>query len=350
MRVGRSEVAWYPVMFSVAMVVDRPDGERIVRLTGRRARSGSRLARCPEARCCSWRRPSQVSQWRWRSGHGPRRGHDRAPCPCDALRSSRSSCRRGDRRGQRLSSGSAILAPLLIAASVAAGVGWRAGFVVLPFRRGPGHRRRRCPPAYRGSSACCSLPSTPCMTGPAFEPSFRRRWLDLVPVVRSRGLCFVLWSTDLHDHGRRARSRCRPRHRPRCSWWAWRVGRVGGGQFSGRLARPRPYSSPRWRFAAAGFGCSGPSTWPVVRPGPLVRGLGRSSGLALSDQPVAGRSGPARSPRRAERALPLGSSLAIGTAPFVIAFLADLRRGCSIAYLVGPGVAGSGRREWADRH
>jgi len=228
-----------------------------------------------------------------------------------------------------LSSGSAILAPLLIAASVAAGVGWRAGFVVLPFVvvLAIAAAGARLPIG----EAPAAPPEHTVMTRTAFEPSFRRRWLDLVLVV-SVEFCFVLWSTDYMitvvglDHVAGPSS-------PRCSWWAWRsagwrrpVQRAAGPAASRILRRA---GGCRSRVRAVLDLPRGGGR----RPGPPGRRPGRR--LALSDQPVAGAPRLARSPDRASARCALGSGLAIGTAPFVLAFLAD-HVGLQIAYLVVP--------------
>jgi fucose permease len=330
MRVGRSEVAWYPVMFSVAMVVIGLTGERIVRLTGRRRSFWLALGALSGGSLLFVATSSQVS-----SGVGAavmglggamivllvpamlsaRHGHLAAGAIVEA---------------NGLSSGSAILAPLLIAASVAAGVGWRAGFVVLPFVvvLAIAAAGARLPIG----EAPAAPPEHTVMTRTAFEPSFRRRWLDLVLVV-SVEFCFVLWSTDYmitvvgldHVAGPVIAS---------MFLVGMAVGRVGGGQFSGRLARPRPVFFAALAVAAAGFALFWTFHVAVVAGlGLLVAGLGVallypiSLSRALRAWPEA--------PDRASARCALGSGLAIGTAPFVLAFLAD-HVGLQIAYLVVP--------------
>lgn len=224
-------------------------------------------------------------------------------------------------------SASAILAPLLISLAVTLGLGWRAGYVVLPLvvaiivllvgRRIP----------FEGDHL---VPSSRTMVAVVDHrpDSYRRRWFDVLIVV-SVEMCMVFWSADylvsvLHVDSATAAAIVS------LFFIGMAIGRIGGGRFGGS----------RWLFIRAllvssvGFAVF----WlapngAIAGVGLLVTGLGVALlyPLSISRALTAWPDDPDRASARGA----LASGLAFGVAPFALAIIAE-NAGLRLAFLVVP--------------
>jgi MFS family permease len=229
-----------------------------------------------------------------------------------------------------VASATSVLAPLLVAAAVTAGAGWRAGFLLLPIAAlvplALVDRRARFP---RGTGAHLSANAGKPIEA---EGTFVRRWLDIVLVV-SAEFCVIFWSTDYLESELDAGDAAAP---ALASLFlvGMALGRAAGGHAARRLARSRAIFISALALAACGFALFWSTTIAVVAAaGLLVTGLGVALLYPLS---ISRALAAARSPAdRASGYAALASGLAIGVAPFALAALAE-DVGLRAAFLVVP--------------
>ena len=224
-----------------------------------------------------------------------------------------------------LASGASVLAPLAVSASLAAGFGWRVGYLALPLFA----LAAIALPIWRLPPPEASDPTTEIAARPA---RMIGRWVDLVLAV-SVEFCMVFWAASAFiawDHASASQAAALAS--------LFLVGMAIARGLSARIIRRVPdprslvllctigamagfivfWSAPSLTFAAAGL---------------LMAGLG----VALLYPTTVGRVVAAwpHAPDRAAARAALGSGIAIGGAPFLLAQLSDAA-GLRWAFLIVP--------------
>lgn len=225
-----------------------------------------------------------------------------------------------------LASAASVLAPLAVAASLAAGLGWRTGYLAIPLLA----LAAMTLPAWR-----LALPVGPSSTGdaPSGAPApMLGRWVDLVLAV-SVEFCIVFWAASAFiawDHASLSQA-------PALAA-LFLVGMAAVRGMSARIIRrirdPRALILACTACAAAGFALFWAApTLALAAAGLLVAGLG----VALLYPTTVSRVIAAwpQAPDRAAARAALGSGLAIGGAPFLLAQTSDAI-GLRAAFLVVP--------------
>ncbi len=246
------------------------------------------------------------------------------PAVLTAIKSGAPAAAIGEANG--LASAMSVLAPLAVSGGLAAGLGWRTGYLVAPLLA----LTALTLPAWRLviPRALASMPGSSLATpAPIFS-----RWLDLVLAV-SVEFCMVFWAASAFIDWDRASSGQAPALAS-----LFLVGMATARALSARIIR----RIPGQRFlilvctaaALAGFTVFWAGTiLTLAALGFFVAGLG----IALLYPTTLGRvisAWPQAQDLAAARAA-LGSGLAIGIAPFLLAQISDAT-GLRIAFLVVP--------------
>jgi fucose permease len=239
-----------------------------------------------------------------------------------------------------VSSGSAVLAPLLVGAALAVGAGWRVGYLALPLAgvailltrllRAPGGPPS--PAEAPAGVASASLAPGAASPGGGVPRAFLDRWFDLVLVV-SVEFCLVFWAVDFMRTERGLVPDVAA-----ASAALLTLGMAVGRAATGPITRAVPVA-PRLLAAdalaaAAGFALLWAVDQPVVASaGLLLAGLGISLlyPVTLAEALAAWPGAPDRAAARCA----LASGLAIGAAPLLLGALADAL-GLRVAILLTP--------------
>lgn len=325
LHVSRGEVAFYPSLFAVGLVVIGLAGGSLVGRMGRAAAlelsivamlSGGLLIAAP----------AQIATLLGALllGLGAALLIQLVPAVLAAIQPRAPAAVIGEANG--LASAASVLAPLAVAASLAAGLGWRAGYLAIPLLA----LAAMAWPAWR-----LALPNAP-------EPALNRpagdaapilgRWVDLVVAV-SVEFCFVFWAASAFIAWDRASLSQAPAVAA-----LFLVGMAIARTMSARMiARiPDPRALILACVACAGVGFALFWVAPVLALGAVglfVAGLG----VALLYPTTVSRVIAAwpHAPDRAAARAALGSGLAIGLAPFLLAQVSD-RIGLRAAFLIVP--------------
>jgi len=227
-----------------------------------------------------------------------------------------------------LASAASILAPLSVAAALAAGIGWRPGYLVPPLVGLAGitflARRLRIPGATSSTREIHAVASAP-MLG---------RWVDLLVAV-SIEFCIVFWAASAviaWDHA----SATQAPTLASLFLLGMATARISSVQIIRRIPNQRALILACTGGATAGFALF----WAAPTLGFAALGLFLSGlGIALLYPTALSRVVAAwpQAPDRAAARAALASGLAIGGAPFLLAQLSDLL-GLRRAFLIVPGL------------
>ncbi|GAA1871456.1 MFS transporter [Actinomadura bangladeshensis] len=215
-----------------------------------------------------------------------------------------------------VSSAASVLSPILIGASLAHGLGWRAAFAIPPLAVAAvliavGR------PAAAGTPEAGPAGAGPRRTAP---PAFRRRWLDLVLAVGVE-FCMVFWAADFLGDVKGLGSGAAATLSA-AFVLGMAVGRAAAGPAVRRGGRLDRLLAMAALLGLAGFAVLWTSPAPLAVAGLLVAGLG----VALLYPVILGQALGAwpEQPVRAAARCALASGVAIGVAPLVLGTLADL--------------------------
>jgi MFS family permease len=324
LRVSRGEVAFYPSLFAVGLVVVGLAGAPLVGRIGRAAAlrmaigailAGGLLLAAPQ------RLVTLLGALLL--GLGAALLIQLVPAVLATTHPHAPAAAIGEANG--LASAASVLAPLAVSATLAAGFGWRVGYlaipllvlaaIALPLWRLP---LAEAPPATAG--------------GGAFQSPMIGRWVDLLVAV-SVEFCMVFWAASAFiawDHASASQGAALAS--------LFLVGMAAARLLSARIIRRVP--DPRTLVllcaiaATAGFVVfwSAPNL-TVAAVGLLLAGLG----VALLYPTTVSRVVAAwpHAPDRAAARAALGSGVAIGGAPFLLAQISDTA-GLRTAFLIVP--------------
>ena len=225
-----------------------------------------------------------------------------------------------------LASATSVLAPLAVSVSLAAGLGWRIGYLAAPLMA----LAALALPALRLTVPDAPRPAEDPRSGAA-SPMLGR-WLDLLLAV-SVEFCMVFWAASAFIAWDRATLSQAP---ALASLFlvGMAIARALSARIIGRIPDQRALILVCTAAALAGFALFwGAPTLTLAATGLLVTGLG----VALLYPTTVSRVIAAwpQAPDRASARAALGSGLAIGVAPFVLAQLSD-RIGLRAAFLIVP--------------
>jgi fucose permease len=325
LHVSRGQVAFYPSLFAVGLVVIGLAGGPLVGRIGRRAAlrlaiAGMLLGGLLIAA------PAQVATFvgALLLGLGAALLIQLVPAVLAAIQPHAPAAAIGEANG--LASAASVLAPLAVATSLAAGLGWRTGYLAIPLLA----LAAMAWPAWR-----LALPNGPrsMVDRPAGDAApMLGRWVDLVLAV-SVEFCFVFWAASAFIAWDRASLSQAPAVAS-----LFLVGMAVARTMSAGIIRRIP--DPRVLIlactACAGVGFALFWAAPVLAlaaAGLLVAGLG----VALLYPTTISRVIAAwpHAPDRAAARAALGSGLAIGGAPFLLAQMSDAI-GLRAAFLIVP--------------
>jgi fucose permease len=325
LRVSRGEVAFYPSLFAVGLVVVGLGGAPLVSRIGRAGTLrlaiaaiivGGLLIAAPE-RLATFLGALLL-------GLGAALLIQLVPAVLATTHPHAPAAAVGE--ANALASAASVLAPLAVSASLAAGFGWRIGYLALPLLALAAIALPiwRLPVAEAGGAA---VESPSGVAAPLIG-----RWVDLLLAV-SVEFCMVFWAASAFiawDHASASQGAALAS--------LFLVGMAVARALSARIIRRVP--NPRNLIllciagAAAGFAIFwvGPSL-AVAAVGLLVTGFG----VALLYPTTVSRVVAAwpHAPDRAAARAALGSGLAIGGAPFLLAQISDVT-GLRTAFLIVP--------------
>jgi MFS family permease len=344
LRVTRGEVAFYPSLFAVGLIVVGLAGGPFVSRIGRTAALrlsmagmmlGGLLIAAP-LRAATLLGALLL-------GLGGALLIQLIPAVLAALQPRAPAAAIGEANG--LASAASVLAPLAVATALAAGLGWRAGYLVAPLVA----LAVLTLPAWRLVVADASLSMTPSQLSAAAP--MPGRWVDLLLSV-SVEFCFVFWAASAviaWDHASASQA-------PALAA-LFLVGMAAARAMSARIIRripePRILMLACIAVAAAGFALFWTApTLVLAAGGLLLAGLGVALLYPTTVSRVVG-AWPHATDLAAARAA-LASGIAIGGAPFLLAQLSD-GIGLRAAFLIVPAllvilavrVGSSGIRQWA---
>jgi MFS family permease len=323
--VTRGEVAFYPSLFAVGLLVVGLAGGSFVSRIGRVAAlrlsvAGMMLGGLLIAA------PSRVATLLGALvlGLGAALLIQLVPAVLSAMHPGRPAATIGEANG--LASAASVLAPLAVAAALAAGLGWRAGYLVAPLVALAALTlpvwRLVLPDASNSITAAQSSTAGP-MLG---------RWVDLLVSV-SVEFCFVFWAASAVI----AWNHASPSQAPAVASLflvGMAIARAMSGRIIRRVPEPRVLVLVCTACATAGFALFWAApTLALAGAGLLVAGLG----VALLYPTTVSRvvaAWPQATDRAAARAA-LASGIAIGGAPFLLAQLSDAI-GLRAAFLIVP--------------
>lgn len=330
LRVDRSQVAFYPSLFAVALVLTGLTGESLIRAIGRRATmalSVVGMAAGAGLLCVPDRWVTIVGAMVLGIG-----------CSLTSLTVMVALAEefptlsgRANSEANGLASVMAILVPWTVGGSMALGLGWRLGYLALPLVAAV---FVVLAVARSGRQEAATL-TAPALPGAGEHRPMLWRWVVLVFAV-SAEFCCLLWAADAFT----AWHHLSPALAATCLS-AFLVGMAAGRVGLSSRTSGHPVRVVIWRqVALAGCGFAlfwAAPWWPVSVAGLLVIGVGISViyPVGVSHAIAAW---PDRPDAAAARTL-LASGLAIGGAPYLLARLADLAD-IRQAYLVVPVVLG----------
>jgi len=323
--VTRGEVAFYPSLFAVGLLVVGLAGGSFVSRIGRVAAlrlsvAGMMLGGLLIAA------PSRVATLLGALvlGLGAALLIQLVPAVLSVMHPGRPAATIGEANG--LASAASVLAPLAVAAALAAGLGWRAGYLVAPLVA----LAALTLPVWRlvlldaSNSITAAQSST---AGPMLG-----RWVDLLVSV-SVEFCFVFWAASAVL----AWNHASPSQAPAVASLflvGMAIARAMSGRIMRRVPEPRVLVLACTACATAGFALFWAApTLALAGAGLLVAGLG----VALLYPTTVSRvvaAWPQATDRAAARAA-LASGIAIGGAPFLLAQLSDAT-GLRAAFLIVP--------------
>ncbi|MFC6885549.1 MULTISPECIES: MFS transporter [Actinomadura] len=318
----RAEAALYPSGFAVGLVVVGLTGHRLARRLGRHALPaalGSLVGGAAVLALSGGRLGGAAGALALGLG-----GAGLVQVVPATLRAIRDDATVAIGKANAVSSGASVVAPPLIGAAVAHGLGWRAAFALPPLLVAAVLLVRR--PAARALAE----PPDGEPGGRAPRP-FRSRWTDLVLAVGVE-FCMMFWAADfLHSVkglGTGAATTASA---------AFVLGMAAGRAMVGPAVRYA--GTPRRLLAcAASLALAGFAAFWAAPPAPAVAGLGAVGlGVALL-YPVVLAEALAAWPERPARAAArcaLASGTAVGVPPLALGALADLA-GLRAAYLIAP--------------
>ncbi|MGI5226554.1 MFS transporter [Actinoallomurus sp. CA-142502] len=325
LRVGRDQVAFYPTLFAVGLLIVGVFGGLLVGRVGRavalRLSIGGMIAGglllATSAQALTLLGALLI-------GIGGALLIQLIPALLSALHPHAPAAAVGEANG--LASAASVLAPLMVGGALAAGMGWRAGYLVVPLVM----LVLVLVPAWR-----VPLPAAEVPADDAPRADVRRLigpWVEVLFAV-SVEFCMVFWAASAVTEWHHASDGLAPAVAS-----LFLVGMATGRSLAvpvtRRLPRARPLMLVCVAVAAAGFAVfwTAPDLL-LAGAGLLVTGLG----VALLYPTTVSRTVAAwpHAPDRAAARAALASGVAIGGAPFVLAHLADLI-GLRIAYLVVP--------------
>ncbi len=325
LHVSRGEVAVYPSLFAAGLIVVGLGGGSLVSRIGRQAAlrlsiAGMMLGALLLAV------PAQIATLLGALlvGLGAALLIQLVPALLTTLQQHAPTAAIGEASG--LASAASVLAPLAVAGALAAGLGWRTGYLAAPLVA----LAILTLPAWRVAMPDAPEPmrdSRPCARTPLLG-----RWADVLVAV-SVEFCFVFWAASAlidWDHAS-------PSEAPALAS-SFLVGMATARALSvpimRRLRGPRALMLACTGVAMAGFGLFWAAPTLVVAAfGLLVAGLG----VALLYPTTVSRVVAAwpQAPDRAAARAALASGLAIGGAPFLLARLSDAF-GLRAAYVIVP--------------
>jgi fucose permease len=325
LHVSRGQVAFYPSLFAVGLVVVGLAGGPLVGRIGRTA--SLRLAMTGLiVGGLLIAAPAQVATFfgALLLGLGAALLIQLVPAVLAALRPHAPAAVIGEANG--LASAASVLAPLAVATSLAAGLGWRTGYLAIPLLA----LGALTLPVWR--MALWDDPSS-ASDGPSGDPSpIVGRWLDLVVAV-SVEFCFVFWAAAAFIAWAHASLSQAPALAS-----LFLVGMAVARALSARIIRQIPDQRTLLLVcvAAATVGFTlfwAAPTLTLAAAGLLVAGLG----VALLYPTTVSRVIAAwpQAPDRAAARAALGSGVAIGVAPLLLAQISDAI-GLRAAFLIVP--------------
>jgi len=325
---SRVEVALYPSSFAVGLVGAGVAGDRIARALGRRALPAALAAAGGGALLLASGADRVLSgAGALLLGAGCAGLVQLAPASLRVEHGQRAAVAIGE--ANATASATSVLAPLLVGATLRAGIGWRPGYLALPLVAIAAllavlRRARPAPDA--GAGARVAHPSEPA------SPAFLGRWLDVLLVV-SVEFCLVFWAAD-YLHSERGFSTDGAATGAALFLLSMAAGRAATMPVTRLLPLPARLLAAAASLAAIGFGL----LWTVdqalvAAAGLLVAGLGVALlyPVALAEAMAAWPGEPGRAAARCA----LASGLAIGAAPLLLGALADAV-GLRAAFLLTP--------------
>jgi MFS family permease len=325
LHVSRGQVAFYPSLFAVGLVVVGLAGGQLVGRIGRATALRLAIAAIILGALLI-ATPVQVATLLGALlvGLGSALLIQLVPAILSAAQPQAPAAAIGEANG--LASATSVLAPLAVSASLAAGLGWRAGYLAAPLLA----LAALALPALRLTVPDAPRPAEDPRSGSA-SPMFGR-WLDLLLAV-SVEFCMVFWAASAFIAWDRATLSQAP---ALASLFlvGMAIARALSARIIGRIPDQRALILVCTAAALAGFALFwGAPTLTLAATGLLVTGLG----VALLYPTTVSRVIAAwpQAPDRASARAALGSGLAIGVAPFVLAQLSD-RIGLRAAFLIVP--------------
>ncbi|HXJ48234.1 MAG TPA: MFS transporter [Candidatus Acidoferrum sp.] len=325
LHVSRGEVAFYPSLFAVGLVVVGLTGGSLV----------SRIGRATALRLAIvgmilggllFAAPVQIATLLGAVllGLGSALLIQLVPAILSATQSQAPAAAIGEANG--LASATSVLAPLAVAAALAAAAGWRAGYLAAPLLV----LAALAVPAWR-----LEMPDGSARSGetPAVAPApIFGRWLDLLLAV-SVEFCMVFWAASAFIAWDRASLSQAP---ALASLFlvGMATARALSARIIGWISDQRALTLTCAATAFAGFALFWAApTLTLAAAGLLVTGLG--VGLLYPTTVSRVIAAWPQAPDRASARAALGSGLAIGVAPFLLAQASDAI-GLRLAFLIVP--------------
>jgi MFS family permease len=325
LHVGRDQVAFYPTLFAVGLLMVGVVGGRVVGWIGRavalRVSIGGMIL---GGLLLATSQRTLTLLGALLLGIGGALLIQLVPALFTALHPHAPAAAVGEANG--LASAASVLAPLAVAGALAAGLGWRAGYLVAPLLL----LALVMAPAWRIPLPAAEAPAhdAPRSKGTALLGP----WLEVVFAV-SVEFCMVFWAASAVTEWHHASEGLAPAVAA-----LFLVGMATGRSLAVPITRRVPNARLLMLGCTAVAGAGFMLFWsapvlPLAAVGLAVAGLG----VALLYPTTVSRTVAAwpHAPDRAAARAALASGVAIGGAPFVLARLADLT-GLRTAYLIVP--------------
>jgi len=325
LRVSRGEVAFYPSLFAVGLIVVGLVGAPLVARTGRAAAlriaigallAGGLLIASPE------RLVTLLGALLL--GLGAALLIQLIPAVLTTTHPDAPAAAIGEANG--LASAASVLAPLAVSSTLAAGFGWRIGYLAIPLLV----LAAIALPIWRLPLAEARPPAAD--TAAAIQAPMVGRWVDLLVAV-SVEFCMVFWAASAFiawDHASASEGAALAS--------LFLVGMAAARLTSAKIIRRVPDPRRLVLLCTIGAGAGFVVFWSapnlaLAAAGLLLAGLG----VALFYPTTVSRVVAAwpQAPDRAAARAALGSGLAIGGAPFLLAQISD-RAGLRTAFLLVP--------------
>jgi MFS family permease len=325
LHVDRDEVAFYPTLFAVGLLIVGIVGGKVVGRVGRpfalRASIGGMIL---GALLLATSTHALTLVGALLLGIGGAMLIQLIPALLMALHPHAPAAAVGEANG--LASGASVLAPLAVAGALATGLGWRAGYLVAPLLM----LVLVLVPAWRIPLPAAAVPAHD--APPTEKTGLLGPWIEVLFSV-SVEFCMVFWAASAVTVWHHASEALAPAVAA-----LFLVGMAIGRSFAVPITRRMPNARLLMLLCVAVAGAGFLLFWsapmlPLAAVGLAVAGLG----VALLYPTTVSRTIAAwpHAPDRAAARAALASGVAIGGAPFVLARLADLT-GLRAAYLVVP--------------